>query len=132
MNLLEIENLLPNGFHDAYLARLSLDFSRREAEFSIDILTGTDDQPVSDRYRKCRLIIHDYAVVMLEPPVAYRDIRKAKGLGIDRTELSDEERRAVADSGYTIPKDNFWLALFVYEWNSRIVINARDATLELL
>jgi hypothetical protein len=27
---------------------------------------------------------------------------------------------------------NFWLALFVYDWNSRIVISARDAEMKFL
>ncbi len=132
MNLIEIEQSLPNGFHDAYLNQLALDFARHEAELSLEVLIGTDDQPGSDKYRKCRLTFHDYAIVMIEPAVAHRDIGKARGLGVDRTELDDEDRLAVAKTGYKIPSDNFWLALFIYEWNSRIIINARDASLEFL
>jgi hypothetical protein len=130
MTLLEIEHLLPSGFHDGYLSRLALDFACREAELSLDVLIGGDDQPAGDGYRKCRLIVHDYAFVILEPAIAYRQIGKPRGLGIDRTELRDEDRLAAERAGYEVPPRNFWLALFVYEWNSRIIINARDATLE--
>jgi hypothetical protein len=130
MDLLTIENLLPNGFHDAYLIQLTWDFMKREARVLLDVLVGNDDQPASERYRRCLLNIRGCAVVMIEPAIAYREIKSPRGLQIDRTDLNEKDRKAVMEGGYEIPEGNFWLTWFVYEWNSRIIINARDASLE--
>ena len=132
MDLLTIEELLPNGFHDAYLSELTLDFIGREANILLDVLMANDNQPVGERYKKCRLTLHDCAVVLLEPAVAYREIKAPEGLEVDRTEFGEEDQKRIIEAGYRVPKENFWLALFVYEWNSRIVINARDGKLQFL
>jgi hypothetical protein len=132
MDLRLIEQLLPNGFHDAYLSRLALDFVNRDVELSLRVLVANDDQPASERYRQCRLMLHDYSVLILEPAIAYREIKPSRGLQIDQTQLTDEDYHAFRQVGYNMREGNFWLALFVYDWNSRIVISARDAEMKFL
>ena len=132
MDLQSIEQSLPNGFHDACLTGLALSFPRRDVELLFDALMANDDVPAAERYRRCRLVLRDCAVVILEPAVAYREIRPSEGLQIDQTQLKEKDYQAFKDAGYTVPPANFWLALFVYDWNSRIVVNARDAILEFL
>jgi hypothetical protein len=132
MDLRLIEQSLPNGFHDAYLSGLDLDFVHHDVELSLSVLVANDDQPVSERYRQCRLTLHDYSVLVLEPPIAYREIKPSRGLQIDQTQLNEEDYQAFRQVGYNMREGNFWLALFVYDWNSRIVISARDADMEFL
>jgi hypothetical protein len=132
MDIELIEQSLPNGFHDAYLTRFALDLVRRDVDLLLDVLMADDDLPRVERYQSCKLTLHDYAVVTLEPAVAYREIKRSEGLEVDRVQLKEEDYRALIEAGYEIPAGNFWLALFVYSWNSRIIINARDATLEFL
>jgi len=132
MDLRLIEESLPNGFHDAYLSGLNLDFIRHHIELSLSVLVGNDDQPVSERYRQCRLTLRDYSVLVLESAVAYREIKPSEGLQIDQTQLKEEDFEFFRQAGYNIREGDSWLALFVYDWNSRIVISARDADMELL
>jgi len=132
MDIELIERSLPNGFHDAYLTRFTLDLVRRDVDLMLNVLMADDDHPRAERYKSCRLTLHDNAVITLEPAVSYREIKRYEGLEVDRVQLKDEDYRALREAGYEIPVGNFWLALFVYSWNSRIIINARDATLEFL
>jgi hypothetical protein len=132
MDIELIEQSLPNGFHDAYLTRFALNLVCRDVELSLNVLMADGDHPRAERYESSKLTLHDYAVVTLEPAVAYREIKRCEGLEVDRVQLKEEDYRALQEAGYEIPVGNFWLALFVYSWNSRIIINARDATLEFL
>jgi|SRR6267378_2854261 len=132
MDIEQIEQSLLNGFHDAYLTRFALNLVVRDVELSLDVLMADDDHPLAERYRSSKLTLHDYAVVTLEPAVAYREIKLRESLEVDRLRLKEEDYRALREAGYEIPAGNFWLALFVYSWNSRIIISARDATLEFV
>jgi len=132
MDIEQIEQSLPNGFHDAYLTRFAMNLVVRDVELSLHVLIADDDHPRAERYGSSKLTLQDYAVVTLEPAVAYREIKRGEGLEVDRVRLSEEDYRALREAGYEIPAGNFWLALFVYSWNSRIIINARDATLEFV
>lgn len=132
MDIEQIEQSLPNGFHDAYLTLFLLNTVRRDIELSLNVLLADDGDLQAERYESCKLTLNDYAVVTLEPAVAYREIKGCDGLEVDRVQLKEEDYRALKEAGYEIPAGNFWFALFVYSWNSRIIINARDATLEFI
>jgi hypothetical protein len=132
MDLEMIEEMLPNGFHDAYLSELRIDLVRREVCLFLYALFGDDDQPEAERYKKCKMTIHNYAAAIIETAVAYREIKGTRGLEVDRTALTEADQRSVTQAGYKIPTENFWLSLFVYAWNSRIIVNAPDATIEFL
>ena len=132
IDLLAIEELLPNGFHDAFVHELRLDFIQLKVELVLDVLMACRGEPEDEGYKKCRLTLHDYAAAVLEPAVAYRGAKSPDGLEIDRTVFNEDDQRRIKEAGYKVPDGNFWLAFFVYDWNSRIVINARDATLEFL
>ncbi len=42
--LKDIDDALPNGFHDAHLERIEMDYERRVTVFDIDVLvSGPDD-----------------------------------------------------------------------------------------
>lgn len=132
MDILQIEALLPSGFHDAYILALTMDFVRRDIEFSLNVLMGTAETSTNQAYMRCRFALHDCAIVTFEPAIAYREIKRSKGIEIDRVQLTNKDYEDFKKMGYEVPEENFWLAFFVYEWNSRIVINARDAALEFL
>lgn len=130
MDILTIDNSLPNGFHDAYLVQLNWDFQKHEVRILLDLLMGNDDQPGRVRYKRSILNLRGCAVVLVEPAVAYRAIKSPRGVQIDRVDLTEADQRTIREVGYTIPDGNFWLAWFVYEWNARLIINAQDAHLE--
>ena len=58
MTLDQIEQTLPNGFHDAFLCALSVDYVGRTAEMDMEVWVGsmnTDDYQGREAYRRGRL-----------------------------------------------------------------------------
>jgi hypothetical protein len=71
MNIEEISNTLPNGFHDAYIQRLNIDYAKQEAVFELEICVGdsNSENPVKrDEYRSGRLKLNGFLFCVIEPP----------------------------------------------------------------
>src|SRR3954469_11537584 len=71
MNIEDISNALPNGFHDAYIQRLILDYAKHEAVFELEIWVGDSDSKdttKSDEYRSGRLKLDGFLFCVIEPP----------------------------------------------------------------
>jgi hypothetical protein len=71
-SLREIEDFLPNGFHDARLREFFVSFSQREVKFHLEIFVGDPDASEEDgkeRYRNATLLLRDvYYFVVDFPP----------------------------------------------------------------
>jgi hypothetical protein len=69
MTLDELIRSLPNGFHDARLARLSIDFVRREARLELDIWVAEDLSPEQrETYRSAEVVLSGLLFWVSEPP----------------------------------------------------------------
>ncbi len=69
--LQDIENGLPNGFHDALIHSCTLDFVTRTASFKLDISTGdpeSADVGECDRYDSATLTLEHLAFCEVQPP----------------------------------------------------------------
>lgn len=121
---------LPNGFHDCYMGKISTDFVNKTVSLQVDLLVGDDDS--SEQYKTHLLSFAQVALLHFEPPVNYRNIGRARGLAMDGVTLNEVDKRTFKEEGYVIPNDNFWCAFFVYEWNSRLIINASSCELRPL
>lgn len=64
----ELEQSLPNGFHDAAIREITVDFIRRSVTVSIDLLTGHPSSPDPESYRAGRLQIAPIYLFFIEPP----------------------------------------------------------------
>src|SRR5690242_1987239 len=72
MSLEEIDESLPNGFHDAQLVGLEIDYLHKIAVFKTNVLIGLPDEPVElrDRYRLGTLRFPGVSFVVVDPPAA--------------------------------------------------------------
>jgi hypothetical protein len=71
MRLEEIEKSLPNGFHDSYIEKVSIDYPKQEASFSINIWTGdlsAKDKSEKETCRKASLTLSELHYFVVEPP----------------------------------------------------------------
>ena len=69
--LKELEESLPNGFHDAVLETMSVDFLGNTLVLDMELSTGDPDAPSPegrDSYRKAVVRIRDLVYVSVEPP----------------------------------------------------------------
>jgi hypothetical protein len=57
---------LPNGFHDAELRRVEMDYVHRRLRFDLDVWIG--DMADEGLYRSARLMLESVAFFVIEPP----------------------------------------------------------------
>jgi hypothetical protein len=123
----EIEDQLPNGFHDAEIRSCALDFVARTATFAVDIWIGdigSSEESQRERYRPARLEISGLAFCQIEAPDPSYPFREQKPLRVD---LCEPEPSSI---GSAVAAARFLARFYVSNWNSFINFAAENATLE--
>jgi len=130
LTLNTIEANLPNGFHDALIKGISVDYAERRIVIAIGILTGQPSAPTEEEresYSDALLIIDDFLFCIIEPPDRQYPFESAGPLRVDSGSGNPQGLPFLEN----IPPDAFTLWFFVNEWNSFIYIAARAAHLEM-
>jgi len=68
MTFQELEQKLPNGFHDAAIREIHFDFVGRSVVVAMDILTGGPDDPDPELCRPGTLKLSPAYLFFIEPP----------------------------------------------------------------
>ena len=126
--LQDLEQSLPNGFHDALIRACHVDFAARTASFDLDVWTGDLESPDSDvreRYAAATLLLDELAFCELQPPDPTYPFQKAAPLRVDLSE-PDASHPVIK----ILPTGTFAGRFFVMNWNAFIYIAARHARLE--
>lgn len=82
----EVDALLPNGFHDAVLRELHVDFDRAEARLTFDFLTGVPDAETEEERESMRpgyVHLSGLASLSVEPVDARYDVTDGRGMNVD-------------------------------------------------
>jgi hypothetical protein len=129
MTLEDIAAELPNGFHDAFLRRLTIDYADRRATPVLNVWVGdvaatTDAE--REAYRPVTITISSLLWCIIESPRAERD-GDADGLWIDAGPVSSLKSKPAIP---TVPDDAFAWWTFVRERNAFIYIAGTDASLD--
>lgn len=132
MTFEELDAMYPNGFDDAYIEGLCLNYQNRTAELRLNLRGNAPDSPNCNEYRRALLTLRDFAYFVIEPP-------DADHLGYPV--------RSVQVNGYSEDANNFplfeslrpklapgWFCcrLYVHDWNSFVHVAAADAQLSWL
>ncbi len=65
----ELDRTLPNGFHDAFLRKIEMDYVSRTLRLEVAVCTtGTEGPPRDETYRTARVTVRDVAYLVIEPP----------------------------------------------------------------
>ena len=134
MTIEEISNTLPNGFHDAYIRRLSIDYAAREAAFALEVCIGnseSEDASKRDEYKQGRLKLEGLLYFVIEPPdipLPEDDILEEGKLWIaddstDFDELKSYPKLPELNKGF-----RHWF--FISNYNSFIYVAAMNASFE--
>jgi len=134
MTLDELAASLPNGFHDAELSALTIDYTKSEARLVLDVWIGDmGAKPDGEReaYRLAELALSGLLFWVSEPPHADYPYDIASGLKIDigPLERCDGKDRAKLPP---IPVGAFENWVFVDDWNAFAYVAAKDASLKWL
>ena len=127
MSLEEIDESLPNGFHDAKLVGLEIDYVHQIAVFETNVLIGLPDEPVEirDRYRLGTLRFSGVSFIVVDPPAANSAFLQPGAATFSWSRLDAAESPHMAA---LMPSDSNVQAysFYVQKWYSSIHLAARD------
>ena len=136
MTLAELEDTLPNGFHDAYITSVAMDYVRAELRLGMSLsFSVPDDPPEVPGYRPAIVKESGVKLFVVDAPnpdpqysILERDEQPANGFVTSTSEDWNKEidQGLIDAAGPTAPLYSF----FIGTWNSCIHIAATDATYE--
>ncbi len=122
MRINEIENELPNGFHDSIIKRINIDYISKTTEITIDVYI----KPGILKTGILHLI--GLSFISIDPPETGYPYLDNKGLWISGCDSLTHELRN------KIPQDlkdsDFTYYFFINEWNAFVIFAASDAQFE--
>lgn len=119
MTFREVEQGLPNGFHDSAIRRISVDFVSRSILVAMDIHAGVPGDADPERYRPGSLRVSSPYLFFLEPPdPRYRFIPNGSAINVDGDSVKLGQDPAVDSLLPVIPRDATIYRFFLEEWNS--------------
>jgi len=129
MTLEELEDLLPNGLHDAELHRFVVDYPSRMLTIDLAVWVGDVDQPreLREAYRDARIRVSGLHFLVSEAPDPKYPFQNSKELTIDGCDVKERLNKDLLEA---LPADVFVRSLWVSEWNAFMHIAAKDASIE--
>ncbi len=132
MTIEDIENNLPNGFHDANLIGVNIDYVKREVTLDIEVDISSPESRSEgnmENYRRGILTLLGLLFCVIEPPdFQYADLDN-KGLWITG---SNPVRPAEIPTKFPtkLSEDAFVHFFYISNWNASIYLAAMDARFE--
>jgi hypothetical protein len=132
MTLEELADTLPNGFHDAQISSVSIDYVERQARLNIDLWVGvpSEDEELREAYREGELKLSGLLYWVIEPPDANYPYGKLEQLWVDAGSLESASFKPSVKLPEPLPAGAFASWIFVQGWNSFMYLAAMDASLE--
>ena len=128
MTLQEIEQSLPNGFHDSSIVGVRLDYVQRTAEIDMELWFSGPDEADQEKYRPATLFISELLYFVIEPPDSpYTSAAEPSLVDGGSSELAESQSRLPNP----LPAGAFTYWFFVNNWNSFIHIAALTADLKV-
>ncbi len=126
MNIFQLDQTLPNGFHDAVLSELTISWVARIARLKLEVWVGDMAGPATLResYRPAELILCGVEYFLIDPPDPAYPYRRLGPVTIDLAAADDS---LMLPSGSGVPF-RFWVG----QWNSFLKVSASEAELRWL
>ena len=133
MRLEQLINSLPNGFHDAQLEGINIDYTSGMATLQMQLLIGgPDDRTHEDHenYKAAKLHLSGVLYFVIGAPDPNYKYGESKALNIDAGIADEKSAPPTPIPLDQLPPDISAYWFFVSEWNSFIHLAAMDARLE--
>ncbi len=128
MTIEQIEDLLPNGLHDAQIQALALDYEQMRLVLKVLVLVGLPDQPYPDceRYRAGEILFEGVQFCSVEYPQTVSAFQHPGALWFSYGRTSPEQIPAgVRD---ILPPGTQCYSLFIHKWLSHFHIAAAEVS----
>lgn len=130
MTLEELDDSLPNGFHDAEIFSFELDYASGIARFQMNLLVGwpDDPEPECEKYQEATLVVRSLCFCSVDPPVStYPFLPDGKPICVSGDVAKSDHLPSLPDLVAKLPSGTWCYRFFVHDWNAFIHIAGRDA-----
>ena len=128
MTIEEIDQSLPEGFHDSSITAVRIDYMQRTAEIDMELCFSGPDDADTEKYRPATLSISELIYFVIEPP-GHPNTAHGKPSLVDGG--SSELDQAACELPKSLPAGAFTYWFFVSSWNSFIHVAALNAEIVL-
>ena len=131
-SLRQIDDELPNGFHDALLRAVTLDLVSNSASLRLHLFVGEPDaasEEAREAYRGATLTLEELMYFVIDVPDRW-DVRPGGRVMIDAGDATDHSNPRAPTERSALPAGAFAYWIFVHEWNCFIHVAARGAVLQ--
>jgi hypothetical protein len=119
MTFEDLDQELPNGFHDAKIRNISVDFLNRSVLIGVELLVGLPDTPNPEDYRAGTLKLIEPCMFFVEPPdPAYPFVPRGRPVNVDGDPVRAGQSVAVDRLLPVLPQNACVYRFFLEEWNS--------------
>jgi hypothetical protein len=136
LNLEELNNKLPNGFHDAKLLSIQLDYIARTATLHLSLWVGSMEAPPGpnrEKYQAAILNLSGLCFCSIEPPdPGYPFLPKGKPSSVDGDPAKGDHFPSLPALSARLPEGAWCYRFFVVDWNAFIYVAAKDANISLV
>jgi hypothetical protein len=120
----DIEASLPNGFHDAEILGLDIDYEKMEARLSLHVWVGDLDSTEVETYRDAKLAVCGLQFLSIEPPCQGYPFDRPGPIVVDARSMTNDRPSSLPPAA----GDEFLHEFYVNNWNAFIRIAARSAS----
>lgn len=128
MTIKEIEDSLPNGFHDALIRKIQLDFEERLLTIELGLLVDLPEDNVQCQYRNGTLRVFPLYLFFADPPYpGYHFIPNGSPLNATGYPAEKGQNRIFDEISQALPADASVYRFFLDDWNSFLYIAGAGA-----
>lgn len=130
MTFEELENDLPNGFHDMELHGLNINWVDGSMTMDLNFWTGDLDGPNREEYTPGVLTITGLCFCSIDPPdPSYQFLPDNSPLNVSGDAAEPRTLALLGELSQRLPPGASCYRFFVHEWNSFIHIAAKNVQL---
>lgn len=130
MTLEELDQTLPNGFHDMEIRSIELDYTAGIAKLSVRLLIGwpEDPEPQCQEYQDAVLTMSGMCFCSIDPPDPKYPFLPDGGLLLSTGDPAKPDHLpSLVELSSSFPEGVWCYRFFVDDWNAFIHVAARDA-----
>lgn len=127
MTFEELDQRFPNGFDDAEITSLTLDFENRTAKLQLNLRGNPPDSPNRDQYQRAILLLNDFYYFVIEPPDTDHLWYPHRSIQVNGYPEDSSKFPLFGHVTPKLPVDAFCSRFYVHDWNSFIHMAAKEA-----
>jgi hypothetical protein len=129
MTFEQLDEFLPNGFHDAMIEKIAIDYAQRSADLLMKLWVGTPDSANLEEYRSATLNVTGLGYIAIDSPDPKYPFMRP-GAALDVAGYSeDSESFPLEALRPAMPTAVSCYRFFVHDWNAFVHIAAEDVQL---